>query len=172
MHSVIAPALLFSIRHYKHFSIDQSTRQAHRISVRAGNLPNEGFLGHVPANLDDVAGFQNILCKTASVELKNRGTFDGPPMSLSIRAVLVQKYKAVRIDLVKLDYCSLHVDGLRGVVICQRMMSQRTRRNERHKNYEPSCRHLLHLEPPVSIVCSLTVFDPYPTAWLEALAMT
>src|SRR5215471_11194650 len=108
MDSVIAPALLFSIRHRQQFSIDQPARQAGSTGVRAGNLPNDGFLRYVPANFDDIAGFQNILRKTPSLELKNRGTFDGPPTRLSIRAFLIQKYKAVRIDLVKLDNSSLH----------------------------------------------------------------
>src|SRR5437773_1965786 len=124
VYSVVAPALLLSIRHHKQFGIDQSPRQACTSGVRAGDLPSDGFLRHVPAHFDDVAGFQNILCKTDSFELKNRGTFDCPTMSLSIRALLVQEYEAVRIDLVKLDDCPLHADGLRGVVLCQRMMSQ------------------------------------------------
>ena len=91
--SVIAPTLLFSIRHHKRFGIDQSPRQACTSGVRAGDLPCDGLLGHISANFDDVARFQNILCKTGSFELKNRGTFDCPTMGLSIGALFVQKYE-------------------------------------------------------------------------------
>lgn len=76
VHSVIAPALLAPIRHHQHFHVDQSSRRAARSGVPAGNLPHEGFLGHVPADFDDIAGFENVLCETSSSELK-----EGSPLS-------------------------------------------------------------------------------------------
>ena len=124
--SVIAPAPLRPVRHHEELRVDQPARHAHAVPrlVRAGDLPDGLFLGQVSANFDNVAGFQNRPSKPASLELKDGGAFDGPAMSLSIRAFLFQEYKAVRIDFMKLDHCSFHANRRRGVVVGQRMMGE------------------------------------------------
>jgi len=123
MHAVVTPALLLSVRHDHQLSVDQPARQAGSAWFRIGNLPNDRFLGHVPANFDNAPDLQNVFCETHSVELDNRRTFNGPSSNLSVCVSLLQVYKAVGIDLVKLDDCSFYADSLRRVEISQRMMS-------------------------------------------------
>src|SRR5439155_1489445 len=83
------------------------------------------------------SGFQTVLRKTFSSELKPGGPFDSPATYRSVRGLLSTEDEAVRIDSVELDDRPLHADSLRGVVICERMVSpQRSGRNERRKNCE------------------------------------
>src|SRR4026208_12643 len=95
MKSVVAPALLSSIRHHQQFSRDQSSRTADGVGGRAGNLPHGPFLRHVPADFDHVAGFQEIRWHASSVELKRRWTFDRPALTHSIRVCLFQENEAM-----------------------------------------------------------------------------
>ena len=168
MYSIITPALLLSVGHDEGLGIDQPTSQAATCWVCTGNLPHDRLLRHVSAYFDDSAWFQDILCEPGSLELNNRGTFDGPAMSLSVRAFLVQEYKSVRIDLMKLDNGSPHAHGFRCVEICERMMSQqRTCCNDRHQG-ELSCLNLVRR----SLCEELTGFSRTPSyKSLRAVAM-
>ena len=103
MKSVVAPALLSSIRHDQQFGGDQSSRMADGVGGSAGNLPYGLFLRHVSADFDHVAGFQEIGWNVSSVELNSRWTLDGPALTHSIRVCLFQENEAMRIDPVYED---------------------------------------------------------------------
>src|SRR5262249_51871057 len=67
--SVITPASLLSIGHDQHFRVEETAGDAGLARVGAGNLPHDRLLGRVAANLDDIAGFQNVPGDTSANEL-------------------------------------------------------------------------------------------------------
>src|SRR4029453_363559 len=101
--SVVAPALLSSVRHHQQFCGDQPPSETDSVGGCAGDLPDGSFLRHVAADFDDIARLQGIRRNAPSRELKSRRAFDGPSLACAGRTGLFQEDKAMRINPLKLD---------------------------------------------------------------------
>ena len=99
--SVIQPFLFPSIR--------QSQQFASQI------VPVPPLFRKIATSLDCIAAFQSVDSESHSRELYDVGTLNGPELGVSVLILYIDIKKAVRIDSLKPNDCSLQCDARRGV---------------------------------------------------------